>query len=213
MRQAARALTKYKKSVIVFLQNANKRGFSIVIKLEEKMKMDNLERKIAQLRAGDLRSFDAVYEKTNRALYFAILFIVHDKGYAEDIMQETYIRAMRSLDRYEEGTNFCAWLVRIGKNLALNHVKRAAREISTDFSAEEYRYGTVETEIPFVFEEAAKVLSEEEYQILMLCQVAGYKRREVAELMGMPVGTVTWKNNEALKKLRRHLSKEGIYEG
>ena len=43
----------------------------------------------------------------------------------------------------------------------------------------------------------------------MLCQVAGYKRREVAEMLDMPIGTVTWKNNEALKKLRQHLGGEG----
>lgn len=44
----------------------------------------------------------------------------------------------------------------------------------------------------------------------MLCHVAGYKRREVAEMLGMPIGTVTWKNNEALKKLRAKLEKEGL---
>ena len=43
----------------------------------------------------------------------------------------------------------------------------------------------------------------------MLCHVAGYKRREVAEMMDLPVGTVTWKNNEALKKLKQYLKKEG----
>ena len=43
----------------------------------------------------------------------------------------------------------------------------------------------------------------------MLCQVAGYKRREVSEMLRLPVGTVTWKNNEALKKLKAFLVKEG----
>ena len=58
-------------------------------------------------------------------------------------------------------------------------------------------------------ERAAKLLKEDEYEILMLCQVAGYRRREVAQMLGMPIGTVTWKNNEALKKLKAHLKKEG----
>lgn len=43
----------------------------------------------------------------------------------------------------------------------------------------------------------------------MLCQVSGYKRREVSEMLGIPIGTVTWKNNEALKKLKAYLQKEG----
>lgn len=168
-----------------------------------------LEQKIVELKAGDGRAFDYVYEQTNRSVYFAILYIVRDKAYAEDLLQETYIKAIRAIGAYEENTNFTAWLTRIGKNLALNHVKRAAREVATDFDVEAYRFGTAETEIPFIFDVAAKVLSEEEYEILMLCQVSGYKRREVAQLLQIPIGTVTWKNNEALKKLKKYLVKEG----
>jgi len=172
------------------------------------MKNSKLERKITELCSGDMRAFDYVYEQTNRSVYFSVLYIVRDRGYAEDILQETYVRAIRSLNSYQPGTSFSAWLTRIGKNLAINHVKRAAREVSTDFTEREYRFGSVETELPTVFEEAAKALTEEEYEILMLCQVAGYKRREVAEMLGMPIGTVTWKNNEALKKLAARLGRE-----
>ena len=42
----------------------------------------------------------------------------------------------------------------------------------------------------------------------MLCQVAGYKRREVSTMLGIPIGTVTWRNNEALKKLKRQLEED-----
>ena len=141
-------------------------------------------------------------------MYFAALYIVRDKMHAEDILQETYVRALRSLDSYTPGTNFTAWLTRIAKNLALNHVKSAKRTIPTDFQEDSYKYGTQETHLPYVFDIAAKVLSEEEYNILMLCHVAGYKRREVAQMLQMPIGTVTWKNNEALKKLKKVLSEE-----
>ena len=173
------------------------------------MKRDELGQLVERLRAGDGSAFDRIYALTNRAVYFAILYIVHDKMYAEDLLQETYIRALRALDGYHAGTNFPAWLTTIGKNLAFNHRKRAAREISTDFDAEPWKYGVRETELPYLFDLAAKILREDEYEIVMLCQVAGYKRREVSAMLGLPVGTVTWKNNEALKKLKRHLQKEG----
>lgn len=168
-----------------------------------------LEKKIAELRKGDTKAFDYIYDQTNRSVYFAILYIVRDKMHAEDILQDAYVKAISSLGQYRAGTNFSAWLCSIGKSLALNHVKRAKREILTDFDRDSYKYGTVETETPYLFDLAAKVLTEEEYRILMLCHVAGYKRREVADLLEMPIGTVTWKNNEALKKLKSHLSKEG----
>ena len=173
------------------------------------MKEEKLERKIADLKAGNSRAFDYIYEQTNRSVYFAILYIVRDKMYAEDILQETYVRALRALGTYAAGTNFIGWLTAIGKNLALNHVKRAKREVSTDFETDAYKFGSGEAEIPYIFDIAAKILAEDEYEILMLCQVSGYKRREVSEMLGIPIGTVTWKNNEALKKLKAYLQKEG----
>ena len=174
------------------------------------MNNGNLEQKIAQLLDGDNRAFDYIYEQTNRPVYFAILYIVHDKMHAEDILQETYVRAIRSLQSYSPGTNFSAWLARIGKNLALNHLKRERREVATDFSTAPHLYGSQETNLPYIFDAAARILSEEEYKIIMLCHVSGYKRREVAQMLGMPVATVTWKNNEALKKLRRTLQEEAV---
>ena len=169
------------------------------------MKHDRLEQKIAELKAGDARAFDFIYERTNRSVYFAIFYIVRDKMYAEDILHDAYLRAMQNISSYIAGTDFIAWLTRIGKNLALNFLEKKKREELTDFQTDAHRYGTAEPEIPFLFDLARKVLSEDEYEILMLCQVSGYKRREVAEMLSMPVATVTWKNNEALKKLKRQM--------
>ena len=170
-----------------------------------------LEQKVAEYIAGGRSAFDYIYECTNRAVYFAALYTVRDKGYAEDVMQETYLRALAAIENYTPGTNFTAWLVRIAKNLAINHVKKSRRESSTDFSdeLEVRKYGTQETTLPYIFDVAANILDEEEYQIIMLCQVAGYKRREVAASLNMPVATVTWKNNRALQKLKEYLKKEG----
>ncbi len=178
------------------------------------MKGAELERKIAQYASGDKSSFDYIYERTSKTVYFAALYIVRDRAHAEDIMQETYLRALNSLGSYSRGTNFTAWLTRIAKNLALNHIKKGARETSSDFTDEQEirKYGSHETELPYIFDVAAKILDEQQYEIVMLCHVAGYKRREVAEMMDLPVGTVTWKNNEALKKLKQYLKKEGRNE-
>lgn len=168
-----------------------------------------LEKHIERLKNGDNSAFDYIYDETNRIVYFAVLYIVRDKMYAEDILQETYVKAITSLGQYRAGTNFAAWLCAIGKSLALNHIKKYKREVATDFETDAYKYGTSETHLPFIFEEAAKVLGDDEYEIVMLCNVAGYKRREVAAMLGIPIATVTWKNNRALKKLKEHLQKEG----
>lgn len=173
------------------------------------MKNDVLEQRINEYRAGKTSAFDAVYEMTNKAVYFRILYIVRDRMTAEDLLHDTYVQAMRNIAAYRPGTDFVAWLSRIGRNLALNHIQKRKREQLTDFEEESYRYGTSETQLPFIFDAARRILTEEEYEILMLCQVAGYKRREAASMLSMPIATVTWKNNEALKKLKKYLEKEG----
>ncbi len=171
---------------------------------------DKLEKHVEMLKRGDMRAFDYIYERTNRSVYFAALYVLHDKMHAEDVMQETYVKALSVIAQYRAGTNFTAWLRSIGRSLALTHIRRYSKEVATDFEEDAYKYGVKETELPFIFDIAADVLAEDEYEIIMLCHVAGYKRREVAEMLGMPIGTVTWKNNEALKKLRAKLEKEGL---
>lgn len=173
------------------------------------MNYEKLEKKVAKLKNGNTDVFDYIYEQTNRSVYFTIFYIVKDKMSAEDVLQETYIRAISSISQYREGTNFTGWLCSIGKSLALNRLKKYRREVLTGFEEESYRYGVRETELPYIFDIAVRILSEEEYKIVMMCHVAGYKRREVAKMLKMPIGTVTWKNNEALKKLKRYLEKEG----
>lgn len=173
------------------------------------MKSKDLDLKVADYLKGDQKAFDYIYDVTHKIVYFNILYIVKSKATAEDLLHDTYIRAIQNLASYQQGTNFTAWVVRIGKNLALNHVQRYKRETLTDFSEQSYRFGTTETELPYIFDVARKVLSEEEYQIVMMCQVAGYKRREVAAMLDMPIATITWKNNQALKKLQKHLQEVG----
>lgn len=173
------------------------------------MKSRDLDLKVAEYLKGDQKAFDYIYDATHKMVYFNILYIVKSKMTAEDLLHDTYIRAIQNLSSYQHGTNFTAWVVRIGKNLALNYIQRYKRETLTDFSEQSYRYGTTETELPYLFDVARKVLSEEEYQIVMMCQVAGYKRREVAAMLDMPIATITWKNNQALKKLQKHLQEVG----
>lgn len=188
---------------------SNKTSLQICYYIGKDMTGEKLDRYVVRLKEGDAQAFDYIYERTHRAVYFAVFYILRDKMLAEDVLQDTFVRALSALEQYTPGTNFTAWLCKVGKSIALNTLKKRGRETVTDLSADPGAYGTQETSLPFVFDLARKVLSEEEYEIVMLCQVAGYKRREVAEMTGLPIGTVTWKNNEALKKLKKALEKEG----
>ena len=111
---------------------------------------------MSRLKAGDAAAFDHIYELTHRAVYFAVFYILGEHLVAEDVLQETYVRALSSLGQYREHTNFTAWLTTVGKSIALNLIKKRAREVATDFNEDPHSLGTRETELPFIFDLAGR---------------------------------------------------------
>ena len=114
---------------------------------------------------------------------------------------------LKKIDSFDDGKNAMNWLLTMAKNLAINLYNRNKREIITDPSlvAPDTQYTMRDNGL---IDMALKNLSQTEFNVLTLCELKGYKRREVAQLLDMPIGTVTWHYNQALKKLREILSKE-----
>lgn len=169
------------------------------------MNKNKLECSVDALRRGDNGTFDYVYECTYKAVFLTAYGVLGDKHTAEDITQETYITVLAKLHLYKAQGNFTAWIITIAKRLAINEYNRRNNrgEYSTDFLENESLYGEYRVEDnadQSTVSMARQLLSNEEYQIVMMCAIAGYKRREVAEILEIPIGTVTWKYNEALKK-------------
>ena len=170
-----------------------------------------LEKCVEALRYGDYSGFGYIYERTNRAVYFAAQRILTDKHRSEDIVQDTYMTAVKKIALYKSDTNFTAWLVTISKRLALNEYAKLARgEIFVDLQQKDdiARYDEIK-DTP-VLDLAKKILKDDEYHILTLCCVAGYKRREVAQMLDIPLPTVTWKYGQAIKKLEKIIREENL---
>lgn len=177
------------------------------------MTEQSLDRYVEKLKNGDKNAFGYLYDKTNKAVFFSIYNILHNREKAKDIAQETYLTAYEKINMYSLGTNFVAWIVTIGKRLALNEVKKYSKEFSVDFSENESLYGEYSMTDNYdttTLDTAKKVLQSDEYEILMYCAVSGYKRREVAKIMNIPIGTVTWKYNNAVKKIKEELTKKEV---
>ena len=171
------------------------------------MAKDALEKAVERLKSGDMSAFDYIYEHTYKVVFFVVHNIVRSKETSEDLVQETYLKAFKHLDGYKTDS-VLAWLTAIARNLALNSYKKGKRETPTDFEAEDYRFGAANMPDEDCFgliKLAESSLSEEDFQIVVMCAVAGYKRREVSEILKMPVSTVTYKYLEALKTLRKKL--------
>lgn len=166
-----------------------------------------LDKCIKRFIDGDSSAFDEIYAATRKSVYYVALSVLGDGALAEDVMQTTYMKALQNIKSYKLGSNAAAWIVKIAKNEALNVRKTNMRIVTADERDSPELFGaSAPDEYGELIDAAKRMLPEDEFTILMLVTVSGYKRREVGKMLDMPVPTVTWKYNNALTKMRKALS-------
>lgn len=169
----------------------------------------SLDKQMIKFINGDKSAFGTIYDETRKPVYFTALAIVRDKSLAEDVMQSAYLSVIQNAKSYRPGTNAAAWIVRIARNEALNLKKRRGREVSVDETETPSLFGESRAdEYGLVTDTARRVLTEDEFSVLTLAAVCGYKRREIGEMLDLPTSTVTWKYNNAVTKMKQALRDE-----
>ncbi len=172
------------------------------------MDSKELEKIASEIRLGSNSAFDALYRGTSRGVFAFIYAMVQNRWDAEDLTQDTYLRVKTSIGQYRPGSNFRAWMFQIAKNLALNHLKRSARMVPLEEEVADVATPQATCETNLFFEDLRRVLTEEEYKIMILHDVSGFRHREIAGIMDMPAGTVMWQYSRAVKKVKSYV-KEG----
>ena len=158
-------------------------------------RLDNLMKEVTQ---GSERAFEELYEGMKRGVFALAYSYLRNYEDAEDVLQQTFLTVKRKAYLYRVGTNARAWIFQIAKNAALDELRKRKQRKEGELLREE----GVETPVVFLDELTAR-LSEEEREIVIMHAVWGNKHKEIAEEKGLPLGTVTWKYNEAIKKLRK----------
>lgn len=137
--------------------------------------------------------------------------VTGDSCVAEDVVQETYLEAWRSFDRFERGTNCRAWLYKILFRVISRHRDRQGRATEVDLETVDDTVASippVEND-PLVRRRlvaAFEALSEPFREVVVLADVEELRYREVAEVLGLPLGTVMSRLSRARQRLRALLS-------
>jgi RNA polymerase sigma-70 factor (ECF subfamily) len=161
-------------------------------------------------RAGDLRQ-DALRHLD--ALYGFALSLTRNPPDAEDLVQETYVRAYRFAHRFTPGTHLRAWLFQILRNTFLTFYRRETRELAIldkeGSDAVEEGWDVASPPVPVGathdLGRALSELSEEFRSVLLLADLEGFPLGEIAEVLDVPVGTVKSRLFRARRLLRRRL--------
>lgn len=165
---------------------------------------------------GSLEDFDLLYERHKRSLYLYLSrFLPGDKATTDDLFQQTWLKVIALLPRYEERERFPAWLMRIAHNLAMDHFRRMRRNVEESFedsmverlpsASESPLQGIQNEELGKAISGAVAELPPELREVFLMRQ-SGIAFREIADIQGCSINTALARMQYALKRLRKSLA-------
>ncbi len=171
----------------------------------------------ARALAGSERAFYELVKRYERPIFSLVVRMVHDASVAEDIAQETFLKAFRRLDTYDPTRKFSSWLFKIAHNATLDHLRRPAVDTvpleshgddETDFSALLADEKTLSPEdaagrydLARALDRALRGIKPEYCEVLLLRFRQHLSYLEIAEATGQPLGTVKTNIHRARKEL------------
>lgn len=170
---------------------------------------------VAAARAGDADAFAEIVARHRRVVYQVCYRFVNDPDAAADLVQETFVRAWRGLDRFRGGSALSTWLFRIAINVCLN--RRAAEQPPHDVleaqqledaSAESPDRRLIRAERARRVRRAIAALPDRQRATVILRVYHGLSHREIAATLGSSVGATKANLFHALTKLRKMLGSE-----
>lgn len=170
--------------------------------------------------SNDIHAFEELFRRYNRRLFAFFYRLLPDVEQAKDCSQETFLRLWRDRARYSRKGSFSTYLFRIAKNHFVDRYRQQKSRINLQpispdcsvagsekpcLSGDPFNM-TVENEIESVIAGAIARLPETHRLVYVLSEEQRLSYREIADILGCPVGTVSSRKLEALKKLRELLS-------
>ncbi len=187
-------------------------------------------RMIAACREGDAAAFNLLVWRWEKPLYNFIYKYVGDATLAEDLVQDTFMRVLKSIARYTHQGSFSTWLYRIAVNLCKDHLKRKRLPMVSLQDA----YANAAGETVYVQDRVAdngartdaelltaereetvrrllSALPEEQRIVILLKEYQELTFREIADVLDVPEGTVKSRLYHALRSMRESLERTGLF--
>ena len=181
---------------------------------------------VERARRGREAAFRELIRRYERPVFSLIYRLVRDRERAEDLSQDTFIKVLNAIDRYDPAFKFSSWIFKIAHNTALDELRRKQPDTlsihgsphastteemeatiltpaSTDETPEDF---TSSKEIGDHIEQAIASLRAEYRTAILLCHVEGRPYEEVAQIMDVPLGTVKTYIHRARNELRKQLA-------
>lgn len=164
---------------------------------------EECDRLIVRIAQGDKEAFEKLYLNMKNPVFGLALTILQNFDDASDVMQETFLRVWRFAGQYRPGTDACAWVLKITRNLALaayrKNKKTSPLELYENLlSAPEQGEKTIDR---LFLQALLKMLKPKEQQVIVLFSFCSYSHKEIAKILHIPYATARWRFYSAVKKL------------
>jgi len=167
---------------------------------------------------GNPKGFSELYDRCKDRVFGFLLRMTGDRDVAEDMLQETFLAALRNADRFDPSRSFLSWLFGIAHKRVIDHYRHAKVEAahindtggsvgsridSPDQSLSNKRLRTLVSE-------AAAQLDPAQREVFLLRELGDVPFKEIAEIMDCPINTALGRMRLALKNMRKELKKRGV---
>ncbi|MBI3182196.1 MAG: RNA polymerase sigma factor [Myxococcales bacterium] len=183
-------------------------------------------------KSGDARAFEVLVRRHRTPVFNFILRFTGQKQRAEDLLQETWLKVVRSASEYEPKARFTTWVYTIARNLCVDSARkesyrqadsldapvragdegdgRLLGELLPDVGGADPERGAHNARLRPLLERALLSLPEEQREVFILREYAGVQFKDIAQVTGVPENTVKSRMRYALEGLRRRLEKLGV---
>jgi len=163
-----------------------------------------------RFRAGEPDAVRALYRDYAGAVHTVAISIVRDRELANDVVQQTFVKAWRAASTFQDGREVAPWLYSIARYTAIDAVRAEARptrgghepevEVPVDSESLEATWER------FEIRRAVDALPEEEREVVRRSHLLGHTHEEIAQQLGVPIGTVKSRSSRAHKRLATSLA-------
>lgn len=163
-----------------------------------------LDHWLAAIADGSSDALAMLYQETSSSVYAYALSLLKNSHDAEDVLHDCYLRVWTAASSYRSSGKPMAWILTIARNLCLKQLRSRSR--TEDLPEEDWKNSLESAEMTsddkIVLRQCMEALSDTERQIVVLHAVSGFKHRQIAAHLGLPLATVLSKYHRAIKKMK-----------
>ena len=168
----------------------------------------DLDSLICAIGNGNTDALAQLYYTVDTPVFAFALSILKHRQDAEDVLHDCIMSIHAAAPSYDSAGKPMAWILTIARNLSLKRLQDRSRTVQlneSDWCGPVDMNTDVTPDDKLVIDQCMRSLNDEERQIVILHAVAGFKHRQIADLLGMRLSTVLSKYHRAIKKLKSNL--------